>query len=49
VIGLGGRLRSCELSVPNRGLYRTELHAVELARRAGNDPASPVRQTGRLT
>src|SRR3981189_363615 len=47
-IGQGGRLRSCDLSVPSRGLYQTELHPVELALRTGIKPASTRRQRVRL-
>ena len=48
MIGQGGRLRSCDLSVPSRGLYQTELHPVELALRTGIKPASTRRQRVRL-
>jgi hypothetical protein len=48
LIGQGGRLRSCDLSVPGRGLYQTELHPVELALRTGIKPASARRQRARL-
>jgi hypothetical protein len=47
-IGQDGRLRSCDLSVPSRGLYQTELHPVELALRTGIKPASTRRQRVRL-
>jgi predicted nucleotidyltransferase len=36
-IGQGGRLRSCDLSVPGRGLYQTELHPAELRAAADRD------------
>jgi hypothetical protein len=46
MIGQGGRLRSCDLSVPSRGLYHAELHPVAL--RTGIKPASTRRQRVRL-
>ena len=49
MIGQGGRLRSCDLSVPNRGLYQTELYPVDLAPCTGLEPVSLDRQSSRLT